>query len=195
LLDGITVVEVEAALSFAVTIRRDDEVEGLGADLGRRERAFGTKRDDSAAADVQRDFGEIDVLEGDFCAFAFDDFPGVEGVEAVVGKVDGDASGVLFCDGGDEDVGAVEELQGVAEDVGVVGVGEEERVDQGRAVDGLLVEGRVDVVEEAVADVVGVAGGSGDGGPDVEFLRDGGVAVVVAGEGVERCGDGWLALL
>ena len=81
-------------------------------------------------------------------------------------------------------------MQGVAEDVGVVGVGEEERVDQRGAVDGLLVESGVDVVEEAVADVIGVAGGFGDGLPDVELLGDGGVSVVVAGEWVEGLGDG-----
>jgi hypothetical protein len=49
----------------------------------------------------------------------------------------------------------------------------------------LLVQGRVDVVEQAVTDVVGVAGGFGDLGPDEEFLRDGAVAVVVSGEGVK----------
>jgi hypothetical protein len=53
----------------------------------------------------------------------------------------------------------------------------------------LLVEGGVNVVEEAVADVVGVAGGGGDGGPDVKFLGDGSVAVVVTGEGIKGCGD------
>jgi hypothetical protein len=104
-------------------------VEGLGADFSGGEGAFGAEGDDGAAADVQRDFGEIDVIEGDLGAFAFDDLPGVEGVEAGVGEVDGDAGAVLFGDGRDEDVGAVEELQGVAKDVGVVGVGEEERVD------------------------------------------------------------------
>jgi hypothetical protein len=76
-------------------------------------------------------------------------------------------------------------LQFVAENGGVVGVGEEQGVDQRGAVDGLLVQGGVDVVEQAVADVVGVAGCFGDLGPDEEFLRDGAVAIVVAGEGVE----------
>jgi hypothetical protein len=139
---------------------------------------------------VQGDFSEVHVVEGNFGACAFDNVPGVEGVEAGVGEVDGDAGAVLFGDGRDEDVGAVEELQGVAEDVGVVGVGEEEGVDERGAVDGLLVEGCVDVVEQAVADVVGVAGSFCDGLPDVEFLGDGGVSVVVAGEGVEGLGDG-----
>ena len=187
MLDGIAVIEVELAASLAVTVRRDDEVEGLGADFGGGESAFGAEGDDGAAADVQGDFGEVDVVEGDFGAGAFDDFPGVEGVEAVVGEVDGDAGAVLFGDGRDEDVGAVEELEGVAEDVGVVGVGEEERVDQRGAVDGLLVESGVDVVEQAVADVVGVASGFCDGFPDVELLWDGCISVVVAREWVE----GW----
>jgi hypothetical protein len=125
LLDGISIIKVKAALSFTLTIRRDDEVEGLGADFGRRERTLRTNGDDGAAADVQGDFCEIDVVERNLRTFAFDDLPSVEGIEAVVGEVDRDAGGVLFCDRGDEDVGAVEELQGVAEDVGVVGVGEE----------------------------------------------------------------------
>lgn len=187
LLDAVAVVEVQLAASLTVTVRRDDEVEGLGADFGGGESAFGAEGNDGAAADVQGDFSEGDVVEGDFGTGAFDDFPGVEGVEAVVGEVNGDAGAVLFGDGRDENVGAVEELQGVAEDVGVVWVGEEERVDQRGAVDGLLVEGGVDVVEQAVADVVGVASGFCDGLPDVELLRDGCISVVVTREWVE----GW----
>lgn len=190
MLNAIAIVEVKLAAGLAVTIGRDDEVEGLCADFGGGESAFRAEGDDSTAADVQRDFSEVHVVEGDLGASTLDDFPGVEGVEAGVGEVDGDAGAVLFGDGRDEDVGAVEELQGVAEDVGVVGVGEEEGVDERGAVDGLLVEGGVDVVEEAVADVVGVAGGFCDGLPDVEFLGDGGVSVVVAGEGVEGLRDG-----
>ena len=58
------------------------------------------------------------------------------------------------------------------------------------AIDGLLVESGVDVVEQAVADVVGVAGGFCNGLPEVELLSDGGVAVVVAGEGIEGWEDG-----
>ena len=190
LLDAVAVVEVEFAAGFAVAVRRDDQVEGLSADFGCGEGAFGAEGDDGAAADVKGNFGEGNVIEGDFGALALYDLPGVEGVEAVVGEVDGDAGAVLFCDGRDEDVGAVEELQGVTEDVGVIGVGEEEGVDQRGAVDGLLVEGGVDVVEQAVADVVGVAGGFCNGLPEVEFLGDGGVSVVVAREWVECFGDG-----
>lgn len=190
MLNAIAIVEVKLAAGLAVTIGRDDEVEGLCADFGGGESAFRAEGDDSTAADVQRDFSEVHVVEGDLGASTLDDFPGVEGVEAGVGEVDGDAGAVLFGDGRDEDVGAVEELQGVAEDVGVVGVREEERVDQGGAVNGLLVESGVDVVEQAVTDVVGVASGLCDGLPDEEFLGNGGISVVVAREWVEGLGDG-----
>jgi hypothetical protein len=190
LLDAVAVVEVQFSAGFAVTVGRDNQVERLGADSGGGESALGAKRDDSAATDVEWDFSEIDVVESDLGAFALDDLPSVECVKAVVRKVDGDASAVLFCDGRDEDVGAVEELQSIAEDLRVVRVGEEEWVDQRSAVDSLLVESGVDVVEQAVADVVGVASGFCDGLPEVEFLRDGGVSIVVARERVEGCGCG-----
>jgi hypothetical protein len=190
LLDAVAVVEVQFTAGFAVAVGCDDQVEGLSADFSGGESALGAERDDSAAADVEGNLSEIDVIESDLSAFALDDFPSIEIVEAVVGEVDGDAGAVLFCDGRDKDVRAVEELQGVAEDVRVVGVGEEEWVDQRSAIDGLLVESGVDVVEQAVADVVGVASGFCDGLPEVEFLGNGGVSVVVAREGVEGCGDG-----
>ena len=54
----------------------------------------------------------------------------------------------------------------------------------------MLVESGVDVVEETVTDVVGVASGLCDGLPDEELLRDGGISVVVAREWVEGLGDG-----
>lgn len=189
LLDAVAIVEVELSAGLAVTVGRDDEVERLGADFGGGEGAFGAEGDDGTAADVQGDFGEVDVVESDLGARAFDDLPSIEGVEAVVGKVDGDAGAVLFGNGRDEDVRAVKELKSVAEDVGVVGVGEEERVNQRGAVDGLLVESGVDVVEKAVTDIVGIASGFCDGLPNVEFLGNGCVSIVVAREWVEGCED------
>ena len=73
------------------------------------------------------------------------------------------------------------------EGVGVGGVLEEEGGEEGDTGFGLAVEVRVDVVEEAVAGVDGVLAGFGDGGPVVEFLRDGIVAGVVP-EKVLDCG-------
>jgi len=189
LLDAVAVVEVQFAAGFAIAVGCDDEVEGLGADFGCGESAFGAERDDGAAADVQGDFGERDVVESNFSARAFNNLPGVEGVEAVVGEVDGDAGAVFFRDRRDEDVVAVEELQSVAEDTGVVGVFEEEWVDQRGAIDGLLVKSGVDVVEQAVADVIRVTSGFCDGLPEVELLRNGSISVVVARERVEGCGE------
>jgi len=126
-------------MRLTLAVRSDDKVEGLGADLSSSEGAFGAHRDDGATAEVQRDVGVGNIVESDFGAFAFDNLPRVKFVEAVVGNVDGNACGVLFGDGGDEDVGAVEELELVAENVGVVGVVEEQRVDERRSIDGLLV--------------------------------------------------------
>lgn len=185
LLNAIAVVKVQLAAGFAVAVRSHDEVERLGADFGGGKSTLRAERNDGTAADVEWDFGEADVFELDLSAFAFDDLPSVEGVETIVGEVDGDACAVLFRDGRDEDVGAVEELQGVAEDVGVVGVGEEERVDERGAVNGLLVKGSVDVVEQTVTDVVSVASSFSNCLPKVEFLRDGGITIVVAREWVE----------
>jgi hypothetical protein len=179
LLDAVSVVEVQFTASFAVTVGRDDQVERLRTDFGGGESALRTKRNDSAATDVEWDFREINVVESDLGAFALDNLPTVECVEAVVGEVDSDAGAVLFCDGRDEDVGAVEELQSVAEDVRVVRVVEEERVNERCAVDSLLVERCVDVVEQTVADVVGVASGFCDGLPEVKFMWDGSVSIVV----------------
>ena len=47
----------------------------------------------------------------------------------------------------------------------------------------------VNVVEQAVTDVVGVASGFCDGLPDVKLLGDGSISVVVARERVEGCGE------
>ena len=163
-------------------------MERLSADLGSGKRALRTEGNHSTTAKVQRNLSERNILKRNLSSLALNNLPSVEVVEAVVGEVDANAGGVFFGDGGDEDVGAVEELELVAEDGRVVWVVEEHGVDQGRAVDCLLVQGGVDVVEQAVADVVGVAGCFGNLGPVVKFLRDGAIAVVVSGEGVECLG-------
>ena len=106
--------------------------------------------------------------------------------DAVLGEVDVDAGGAFLGDGGDEEAVAVKVLQVEGVRLGVLGVEVKHGVDQGGAVDGLLVQGGVDVVEQAVADVDGLAGALGDDGPAVELLADGGrVLVVVAEEGAE----------
>jgi hypothetical protein len=62
LLDAVAVVEVQFAAGFAVTVWCDDQVERLGADFSGSESALGAKRDDSAATDVEWDFGEINIV-------------------------------------------------------------------------------------------------------------------------------------
>lgn len=116
---------------------------------------------------------------------AVDDLVGVPVVEVVLGQVDVDGVGVFFEDGGDEETGSVEELEVLGEGVGVGGVVVEDGGEGGCAVLVGAVHGRVHVVEEAVADLNGLLGGFGDGGPAVEFLPGGAVLVVVAVEGVE----------
>ena len=98
MLDAVAIVEVKFPTGLAVTVGSDDQVEGLGADFRGGEGAFGTEGDDGAAADVQGDFSEVDAVESDLGAGAFDDLPSVEFVKAVIGKVDGDAGAVLFRD-------------------------------------------------------------------------------------------------
>lgn len=140
---------------------------------------------------MQRDAIEGDVREGDGLAFAGDLFEVGEGVEGVVWEVYFDGSFVFCEDGGDEDGRAEEEL--VVDGVGVLvaGVGEPEGGGGGGDAGAVVVpEGGVEVVEEAVAQGDGPAGGGGGLVPAVEFLRDGGVAVVVAEEGHEGAEGG-----
>lgn len=151
-------------------------MERLLPDLGRRVPALRPHRDDGAAADVQRDLGEADVRQLHLLALAFDDLVRVEVVKAVVGKVDGDARLVLLRHRRDEEGIAEEELQVVAEGVRVVRVEKEEWVQRGRAVDALLLRGRVEVVKEAVPDVEGAACGVCDGVPQEELLCCGNVS-------------------
>ena len=69
--------------------------------------------------------------------------------------------------------------------VGVGGVEEEHGVQERCAVDGLLVEGGVNVVEELVARLDCYLRGFGNGWPEVVFLMGDPSGVVVAVEGVE----------
>jgi hypothetical protein len=77
-------------------------------------------------------------------------------------------------------------LQVRAEGVGIVRVDVEHGVHEGSPVDGVLVEGGVDVVEELVAHVDDFARCGCYRGPAVEFLPDSWwVGVVVSVEGTE----------
>jgi hypothetical protein len=72
-------------------------------------------------------------------------------VEYILGQVDRHAGRVLFSDGRDEDVIPIEELKGVVERVGIVGVLKEERIEEWQAGYGLSVQMCVDVVKQTVA--------------------------------------------
>jgi hypothetical protein len=186
-----TVIEVQLALGLAVGANSDDELEIVLAERGGGHSALDTLGDDGAAAVVEGDIGGAQVLDEDALALALDLGVGVEVVEDVLGEVGGDGGGVLLDDGADEDAGAEEVLRLDAEGVGVVGVQVEERADEWGAVEGLVVESGVDVIEQAVTDVDRLAGGLGNAVPAVELLGDlGDVAVVVAVEGGEGAEHG-----
>lgn len=103
----------------------------------------------------------------------------------VIGEVDGDAGGAFGGHGRDEDGGAVEVLQVQGQGVGVGGIEEEHGVEERGAVDRLLVEGRVDVVEELVARFDCYLRGFGNSWPEVVFLMGDTGGVVVAVEWIE----------
>ena len=182
--DGYPVVQVEGPGRFAVDAGRHDEVEIELPQRGGRIGAVGAEREDGTAFDVDGYLSEVSV-DGDGGAGAAEGFVGEEVVELVVGEVDGDAGGAFVRDGRDEDGWAVEVLQVQGQGVGVGGVEEEHGVQKRGAVDGLVVEGGVDVVEKLIARFDRHFRGFGDAFPEVVFLIDDAVGVVVAVEWVE----------
>ena len=124
-------------------------------------------------------------VDGDGGAGAAEGFVSEEVVELVVGEVDGDACGTFVRHGRNQDGGTVEVLQVQRQGVRIGGVEEEHGVEKRCAVDGLLIERCVDVVEELVARLDCYFGGFGDACPEVVFLMEDVGGVVVAVEGVE----------
>lgn len=185
LLDGVAVVKVQTARGSPIKSWGDDELEALLAQLGGGHGGLGADGDDAAAADVDGDFGHVDVAERDVGSAAAQRGARVPVVEDVVGEVCVDRSLAAVGHGTDQDGVAVEELQLVAKGVLVLGIEVEHGLQEGLAGLGLPVEGCVDVVKQPVADVNGLARGLGNGGPAVELLRDAGDFIVVAEEGVE----------
>ena len=182
--DRDAVVEVQGPGRFAVDAWRDDEVEIELAQRGGRVGAIGAERDDGAAFDVDGDLGKVRV-NGDGGARAAEGLVGEEVVELVVGEVDGDAGGAFVCHGSDQDGGAVEVLKVQRQGVGIGGVEEEHGVQKWCAVNRLLIEGCVNVVEELVARFDCYLRGFRDAWPEVVFLMEDVGGVVVAIEGVE----------
>lgn len=126
-----------------------------------------------------------DICQKEILARAFDELPCVPCVEAIVGEVNGYAGGIFFGDGGNEKGVAVEELELVGECVGVGRVLKPEGLENGCAVESLLVEACVDVIEETIADIESVACCFGNGFPEEEFLRERRVTVVVSHKSVK----------
>lgn len=134
--------------------------------------------------------GEGEVGEVQERAGAADGGAGEEAVEEVGGEVEIHRGGVFLGDGADEDAGAEEELRVDRQRLRVVRIQEPQRVDARRAVVALLLQGRVEVIEELVARFDGDVGGLGDGGPAVELMADDVAGGVVAVEGVEGAEHG-----
>jgi len=152
LLDTIPIIEIKRAASLPRAVRRNPQHEILLAQLGGRVRRLCAQGEDGAAADVQRDAVERHIREVYPLALPFNLLERPPVVPHPLWQVDANGCAVLLQHGGDEDVVAVEELVLDGEGVLVLGVEEEERVEQGQARGGLAVEGGVDVVEQAVAD-------------------------------------------
>ena len=189
LADRDTVIEVQRPGRLAVDAGRHNEVKVELAQRGGRVGAVGAERDDGAAFDIDGDLGEVGG-DCDGGAGAADGLVREEVVELVVGEVDGDAGGAFVGHGGDEDGGSVEVLQVHGEGVGVGGVEEEHGVEERGAVDGLLVKGRVEVVEELVARFDGHFSRFGHALPEVIFLVEDAGGVVIAVKGVESAQHG-----
>lgn len=190
LADAYAVVDVQGALGGAVAADGDDELERLRAQLRRRRSRLGAQREDDAAAQEERDVGPALARDGDARAAALDAPVRVPVVEGVVGQVDVDARGVLLGHGGDEQARAEEVLQLERRGAPVARVQEDDGVDGRGAVDALPVHGRVQVVEQAVADGDVLAGRGRRRGPAVQLLRDVAELVVHAVEGREGAEGG-----
>ena len=109
--DADAIVDVQLALRGGIlTTGRDDKLKVGRAQLGRRHRARRAQREHRAAADVQRDRGEVHVGECDVPSGALDGRERREVVESVFGQVDRHARRVLLRHGRDEDRVAKEEL-------------------------------------------------------------------------------------
>ena len=182
--DRYAVVEVQGPGRFAVDARRNDEVEVELAQRSGRVGAVGAERNDGAAFDVDGDLGEV-CVNGDGGAGAAEGLVGEEVVELVVWEVDGDAGCAFVRYGSDQDGGAVEVLQVQRQGVGIGGVEEEHGIQKWCAINRLLIEGCVDVVEELVARFDCYLRGFRDACPEVVFLVEDVGGVVVAVEGVE----------
>ncbi|KAL2278986.1 hypothetical protein FJTKL_14124 [Diaporthe vaccinii] len=144
------------------------------------------QRHDHTAAEEQRDVSEVLVSDRGVATGRVDPRARVPVVEDVVGKVDVDAGAALLRYWRHEQGVTVEVLQLQAKRLLVLRVEVEDGVEQRCPVDGLLVQRRIDVIEQPVADIEDLAGGLGDRVPAVELLRDiWNVPVVVSEEGLE----------
>lgn len=105
------------------------------------------------------DGGEVDVGEHDGARVALERCEGLEVVEDVFGEVGGDGGRVLVGHWGDEDGASEEELKVDREGGCILGVLVPQRLDDGCAVNGGLVESSVDVINEAISAKEGVEQG------------------------------------
>ena len=188
--NGDTIVEVQRPARRPVPRGRNHELKVLPPQVRRRVRALDAQREHRPARDVHRDLRERHIRQADARRAPFHRRVRGEVVEPVVGEVDIDGSRVLVENRADKDAWAEEELVLNIVRLRVVWVVEEQRLQGGCSVGVLLVEGRIEVIKQTVANVDRVLRRLGDEGPAVELLRDRGVAVMVAVERIEcsKCG-------
>lgn len=190
LVDGLAVVEVELSRSRAIGVKRDEKLKVLLAELGGGVCGLDAEGENHTAANEERDGRGVDAGDEVVCSAAGNLGVGVPVVEDVVGEIDADAGGALRSDGGDNQAWAEEVLELQGPGGRVVGVLEEHRGDCWLAIGGVAVHGSIDVVEQAVTDVNGLAGAAGHGRPAVKLLANVAQVVVVAVECAESAEGG-----
>lgn len=162
LVDGDAVVEVQLARRGIRGVEGNLKLKVLLAELGGGVGGLDAQGQDDTAADEERDGRDVDVADEVVGGAAVDARVGVPVVEDVVGEVDADAGRSLLRDGGDDDAGAEEVLQLEGPGGRVARVVEEHGAHGRRAVGVLAVQGSVDVVQQAVANVNGLLRAAGD---------------------------------
>lgn len=134
----------------------------LLAKLGSGVGGLDAQGQDGTAADEERDGRDVDVADEVVGGTTIDARVSVPVVEDVIREIDADAGRSLLRDGGDDDAGAEEVLQLEGEGGRIVRVVEEHGAHSRRAVGVLAVQGSVDVVQQAVANVNGLLRAAGD---------------------------------
>ena len=148
--DALPIVDVHRPLRLAVCPRSDDKLKVRRAQCRRRLRPRHPKRKYRTPADVQRDRRRVDVRERDLLSSALDRRERREVIKLVLRQVDRYRRRVLLCYGRDEDRVAKEVLQVDAKRRRICRILEPERMENRRSIQTRFVEGRIEVIKQAV---------------------------------------------